>query len=63
MVDETSQGTRTRDSLSQRFPLLARLKGFANGVNPRWWPKTVVVSKSTGDLIRVEALRTKRPQK
>ena len=63
MADETSQGTRIGDSLFQRFPLLARLKGFANGINPRWWPKTVVVSKSTGDILRLEDLRKKRTQR
>lgn len=34
--------------------ILARLKGLANGVNPRWWTKTVVVSRSTGDIVRLE---------
>ncbi len=63
MADETRKGARIGDSLLQRFPLLARLKGFANGVNPRWWPKTVVVSKSTGDILRLEDLRKKRTQK
>ena len=37
-----------------RFPILAALKGLGNGINPRWWPRTVVVSRTTGEVIRVE---------
>ena len=63
MAHKTSHDFRIGDSFFQRFPWLARLKGFANGVNPRRWPKTVVVSKSTGDILRLEDLRKKRAQK
>jgi hypothetical protein len=34
--------------------VLARLKGLANGVNPKWGTKTVIVSGISGEVIRVE---------
>ena len=37
-----------------RFPILARLKGFANGVNPRWGTRTVLVCDATGNILRLE---------
>lgn len=41
-------------------PVLARLKGFVNGMNPRWGMATVIVSKTTGDIIRVEDRKSRR---
>ena len=38
----------------RQISLLGRLKGLANGVNPRWGARTVVVSVATGDIIRFE---------
>ncbi len=43
-------------------PIFASLKGFANGVNPRWGTRTVVVSLSTGDIIRLEDRGKKRAE-
>ena len=45
-----------------RFPILAKLKGLANGLNPRWGTKTVVVSDETGDIIKLESRRKKKAQ-
>ncbi|PKB80177.1 MAG: hypothetical protein BZY88_09685 [SAR202 cluster bacterium Io17-Chloro-G9] len=57
MADKNRGATLNGNSLLRRVPLLAALKGLANGVNPRWWPYTVIVSKSTGNIIRLEDTR------
>ena len=59
----TSQHARSKGERREGSRILARLKGLANGVNPKWWPKTVVVFKSTGHILRLEDLRKKRTQK
>ena len=52
---DTSQDASVRGEWLRRFPILAALKGLANGVSPRWGTKTVVVSYVTGDILRVES--------
>ena len=44
---------RTRTWWLWRTPFLVRVKGFANGVNPRWGTRTVVVSDTTGNIVRL----------
>jgi hypothetical protein len=55
MRNGRSQDPLIRPEWILRFPILAALKGFGNGINPRWWPRTVVVSRTTGEIIRLEA--------
>lgn len=54
MMNGRSQDIDATDQWARRFPVLARLKGLANGVNPRWGTKTVVVSNRTGNIVRLE---------
>ena len=55
---EVKNGRRQDPSINgewlHRFSILAALKGLGNGINPRWWPRTVVVCRVTGEVIRVE---------
>ena len=52
-----SQDEQLKVWLARRRRFLARVKGLANGVNPRWGIRTVIVSDGTGDIIRVEDRR------
>lgn len=54
MLIRRSQDRRPEAGVLWPSTLLRRLKGLANGVNPRWGTKTVVVSGATGDIIRFE---------
>ncbi len=49
-----SQDARVPGKWVRRFPILAALKSLANGVNPKHGTKTVVVSKSTGNIMWLE---------
>ena len=62
MTSARSQETQGESTWVHRFPILAKLKGLANGVNPRWGTKTVIVSDDTGDIIRIESRRKKKAQ-
>ena len=42
-------------SRSLLISIYARLKGFINGVNPRWGTKTVIVSDRSGDIVKLES--------
>ena len=53
MLDRPSQDTSELSSWVRMFPFIARLKGLANGVNPRWGTKTVVVSDTSGKVVRL----------
>ena len=58
MIDLMKAGSQGKSAIGawvRRVPILARIKGFANGVNPRWGTRTVVVSDRTGDIIRLES--------
>ena len=52
-----SQDEQLKVWLARRRRILARLKGLANGVNPRWGVRTVIVSDGSGKIIRVENRR------
>lgn len=53
-MDRRSQDEYVPGKWVRRFPILAALKSFANGVNPKYGTKTVVVSRSTGDIVWLE---------
>ncbi len=40
--------------------ILSRLRGLANGVNPRWGARTVYVCDETGSILRFEERRVGR---
>ena len=63
VMDGRSQDAHVPGKWVRRFPVLVALKGFANGINPKYGTKTVVVSKSTGDIIRIEDRSKKRIKK
>ncbi|MCE2462584.1 MAG: hypothetical protein J4F46_01505 [Dehalococcoidia bacterium] len=54
MRDRRSQDEYVPGKWVRRFPILAALKSFANGVNPKYGTKTVVVSKITGNIVWLE---------
>ena len=39
--------------------LIARIRGFINGVNPKWGTKTVFVSDQSGDIVKLKSRRNK----
>lgn len=62
MTSTSSQETQGESNWVHRLPILAKLKGLVNGLNPRWGTKTVVVSDDTGDIITLESRRKKKAQ-
>ena len=54
MLIRRSQDRRPQAGPYGLLPSCGALKGLANGVNPRWGTRTVVVSVATGDIIRFE---------
>ena len=54
MMDRRSQDAYVPGKWVRRFPILAALKSLANGVNPKYGTKTVVGSKSTGNVMWLE---------
>ena len=54
LMDRRSQDAYIPGKCVRRFPILAALRSLANGVNPKHGTKTVVVSKSTGNIVWLE---------